>query len=239
MGLSLLGIGLALLAFQFLKAYKVNKQEISGLLLGIYFFTSSIQNSVLAIGGFIFGLDPEKMYYVMLVDHILLGIVSTIATYVIFFILWPKISPWIATQTVFAFSLIVVKVTMITRPMPVISGYGIDWNFATSLSLLINILLFIAIAPVVIIFWKLFKHSNNFGTKALMVIISSVSLMGIINTALRFTIFYKNDPLMRTVIFDIGAGIMGILFILGTAFLPIINKWNIRESGSNESKDTP
>ncbi|MBI2038645.1 MAG: hypothetical protein HYT19_01855 [Candidatus Nealsonbacteria bacterium] len=232
---------MAVCGFWFYKAFqKIGEQRPGGkigILLFVLFLGIAIQHGILALGGLFFGGNSEALYAVLVIDFFVLAAVAALGVYLAFYILLPRRSPWLATATTFIFGVLVVGLIIVIHPQPFIDvKNSIDWNMPQWLDAFAYLVLLLNIGSIFIIFTKNFFYAITRDVKIVSLIISLLAFAGIINVSILFTPLFTK-PTIRTQIFDIIMGIIGLVFIVVFLLIPIIAGWPTgRSKAKIESK---
>lgn len=225
-GFILLAVGVAVLGWQFLRAFQkgqaINDNKKIGKLLGFLFTNVSLQNGVLGLGALFFAHNSYALYLTTLISDTLLSVSALLGIYVLYYVFLPNASSRFALVGTGLLAVISVISAVTTHPNPFLTAdNGIDWNMSFSFSLITFYLLLISLGTVFYIFWELFLKIKALKIRILALTVAACNLVGIINVFIRLVLFYNAPGAEITNLFDIGAGLIGALFILGLIVIPV------------------
>lgn len=231
-GFTLSSLGLAFCGIRFFRAFQkignISRGKRIGILLSVLHFIFAVAHGLIAIGIGFFSHNPQMIYRFIVASNSFLAGAAALGTYLIFYILFPKTSPWPGTILASAYGMMLVFVTIITQPRPFIdiSG-GIDWNFSSWMSILLSYVLLIGIGSIFIIFMHSFRQAKSREMRITSFILSALALVGIINVSIRFLlpVIISNGTtvnILQTRIFDTTHALIGVIFISVFVFPPII-----------------
>lgn len=227
---SLFSAGLAFCGIRFFKAFqKIGGSRAGrriGILLSALFLSFALKFSVLAVGALFFVGKPE-IFYALVIAHLFLALISVLGIYLVFYILFPSISPWPAVVAGFTLGMVVVALTILIPPRPFIDASGgVDWNLSRQLAIPLSYLLFFDIGTVFVIFTHSFLQTKTRGVKVISLIQMILSLIGIVNVFIRF-LFPKGlvPEFLRTRVFDVTLATTGVIFLSIFLLPPIIIGW--------------
>ena len=227
---SLSSLGLIFCSFWFSKAFR----EIGGLrsgslisfLLSIFFLGLAFEHAILAAAGLFFSTMPDATYALLTVANLILAIVATLGTYLAFYILLPKFSPWPAVLATLVLGLFVVAMTIVTHPHPFIdSDNSLNWNMSRAVELPLYYLLIISLASPFLIFAKSFFQATKNNVKVISLVIMLTHFLGLINVSILFSGLFEHNVGSQTHIFDKILASIGILFVVGFLIVPWVKGW--------------
>lgn len=223
---SLISFGILFCGICFFRAFQkiggIRAGRKIGVLLSVLLFTFAAQLGTMAIGTLFF-IGKPLMFPLLIADHFLLAVIAGLGIYLIFYILFPLISPWPAVLAASALGSMVVGLTIITHPHPFIDASGgVNWDLSRWLDTTLSYLLFIDIGPLFIIFMHAFLQTRSREVKVASFVQVALASIGIINVFVRFTFPRGIIPeFLRTRIFDATLGIIGLVYIC-VFFLPMM-----------------
>lgn len=217
-----LSLGLGLCGLRFFKAFrKIGGQQAGkriSVLLSSHLIASAFVLGMLGLGSLIFAKNSEALYGILLSSHFPLTLATALGVYLIFYIFFPRSSPWLAVPVPIVLGTIVIILTHIAHPLPFMDARGgIDWNMPRSLSILLSYLVFLQIGATLYIFCRLFFHAPSREVRNFSLFIATLSLLALVNHSVRFTLFVISAPDVRTQIYDVILLLIGIFFVI--AFL--------------------
>lgn len=222
--------GFAFCGIRFFRAfYKIGGVRAGnriGILLSVLFFSFTLELGTLGIG-VLFFVGTQVMLYVLIITHIFSTSIAVFGIYLVFYMVVPSISPWPAVFAVLALGISVIILATITHPHPFIDASGgVDWNYSHSLNTLLFYLLFIGIAALLVIFTHSFLQAKSREVKVVSLVQIGLALIGMINIFMRFFLVDGTIPaLLRTRLFDVILGVIGIVYISIFLLPPVIIKW--------------
>ncbi|TSC78754.1 MAG: hypothetical protein G01um101433_86 [Parcubacteria group bacterium Gr01-1014_33] len=230
-GFSLSSIGLAFCGIHFFSAFRkiggLRAGSRIGILLSALHFGFVLVNGTMAIGTLFFATNPQMLYVFLLVANFFLMITAVLGMYLVFYILFPLISPWPGMILAFTLGTALILITIRTHPHPFIDASGgIDLNFSRGLSILLSYLLFIGIGSFFAIFSHSFVRAKSREVRIASFILAALAIIGIMNIFIRFLlpVGIAPDPL-RTRVFDMTQTFIGVIFISVFVLPPIILGW--------------
>lgn len=230
-GFLLSAVGLAFCGLRFFRAFqKIGALQTGkriGILLSLLHFSFAVVNGLVAWGTLFFATNPLALYRFLLVAHFFLMIVAMLGMYLVFYILFPRSSPWPATIVAGILGIALIFMTIHTQPRPFLdAGGGIDFNFSHSVSVLLSYVLFIGIGSFFAIFSYSFLQAKSREVRVVSFVLAALAVFGIINIFVRFLLPSSvGADILRTRIFDIGLTLIGVIFISVFVFPPIIINW--------------
>jgi hypothetical protein len=179
----------------------------------------------MGIGTYLFARDPEKLFLVLLANHFFLIVAALLGIYTSYYIFSPKKSTAIPTTLTVLLGFTTLVLTIINHPRPFMTlESGIDLNMGPLLSLTVFILLLTSIGSTVYIFGRLFFNSQTKEIKRLSLILALCGVLGVSNVFVRLIIFYKANTALRTGVFDLILGILGLTFVICLFIIPFLKK---------------
>ncbi|MEK7554846.1 MAG: hypothetical protein AAB518_02590 [Patescibacteria group bacterium] len=233
-----LGLGLAFCGWRFLKAFRKAENPQGnrkiGLLLTLFFFTSSIQTAgIIGLGSLFLAENLENLYYVSLAANIFLSTFAVLGVYTMCYVFFPKIKLWIPIIFVLALDLLGVVLTVLTHPIPIItSGGNIDWNLGPALSLVTFTLLLLGIGAQSYIFINLFSFAKGRELRITSLFLAISSFGAVIAQFINFILLRKADAFFRTNIYDGLTVLTGILFLVGLGIIPFFKGKPVNSFGN-------
>ncbi len=230
---SISSIGLAFCGIRFYEAFKKmggsSSGRQTGILLSIFYLSLSLQHAILAIGGLFFANSPETLYVILSIDHILLGLITALGMYLMFYIFFPRLSPWPATYAILILGIFVAWLTVVTHPLPFVTeANNMDWNLSYQLKIWTYLLLVINTGLPFVIFSRNFFFAKTRQVKNISLIIMSIHFLGIINISILFNkILAINE--VKNEVFNTILIVIGLLFIVAFLIMPLIMKWKIKK----------
>lgn len=229
-GFSLLSLGLLFCGLRFFSAFqKIGDSRAgskTGILLSTMFFSNAITVGILGAAALFFARDSETLFRFFLVSDIPLLLTAILGIYLIFYILFPSVSPWPAVAAVSALGTSVVILTVITHPLPFMDASGgINWNTPRILAVPLSYLIFIHIASPLVIFTHAFLHTKSREVKIISMIQVVLASAGIMNISVRFLLPEGIAfDFVRTRVSDILFASIGLILIGVFVFPPILIK---------------
>ena len=219
-GLSYLIVFLVLgyLAHRFFQYWKKEKDTISKLW---FYFAVTIEIFVFikVIGGLFFANNPAFLKITLDAAAFIQAFALATLAYLLAYIKFPRISPWVAFIPVFILGLIAAILTAIIPFNPVLEPSGaINWGFPSGMipfaTSVLRVFLFTTIfIPLIIVHFPQIKTSKDLYVKGKILGLSIVFLFLLLIAFLDFLLIntLKLDPILR----DIGIIVFGItLFII-------------------------
>lgn len=228
-GFSFSSLGFAFCGIRFFNAFqKVGGSRAGrkiGILLSAFFLSNALQHGLLAIGSLFFAKNSEALYRVVVIDHLLLTIATLIGVYLVFYTIFPSISPWPAVIATSILGITVIGLTGITHPRPFVDlNGGVDWNMSPWLEFFLSYLLFSNIGALLAVFIHSFLQAKSREVKTISLIIVVLALMGLINVFRRFLLSGTMPNFLKTPIHDLTLAVIGLLFIGVFIAPPIVIK---------------
>jgi len=220
------GLGLVFCGLWFFKAFRkiggLKSNNQIGILLSGFFLGNSLQHIILAIGGFFFAKNSDALQAILVIDNLILAIITALGVYLIFYILFPNVSPRLPTIITLIYGLFVVSMTIFSRPKPLLtSSLAIDWNMSPLTELSLYYLLLLNIGAPFLIFLKNLFNTTSRDVRLISLIIVIATAAGLVNISIAFLDFLKSYEDLRVFIFDRVLGVIGILFVAGFLLMPL------------------
>jgi len=217
-------LALGFLAYRFFQYWSREKDFISKLWLYIIILVE-VFALIKAIGGLFFSTNPIFLEMTMDVAAAIQAFIFATLAYLIIYIKFPKISPWLGFIPILILGLIAFALTVMSSFDPHLEASGaVNWGFPSgpfvfTMSMLRLVLALFIFIPIIIIFLQQFKTSQDpyIRRKSLGLFLSL--FLGSLISLLDFLLvsFLKVDPIWRD-LSSIGIGI--ILFITLILALP-------------------
>lgn len=226
----LLGIGLAVCGWRFLRVFRkaegITKDSKIGFLLSLYFIWFAIQTGViLGLGTLLLSRIPQGLSLVVLIAHSFLTLVAVFSVYMVCYIFFPTKSSWPAVILPLLLGTAAVVLTIIIPPQPFITPESvINWNEIFPLSILVFFLLFVSIGASLYTFIRLFFQAKTREIKILSFLLAVVPAIGVIDAFLDFVLLRGSTTNVGTLISDIGLGVGGLVLIFIPLLLAITKK---------------
>jgi len=218
LGFISLAIGLGLCGVWFLHAFSQEvvspTQKKIGLLLTLLFTGYSIQNGFMGLGTWLFAHNPEALFWIMTVDHILLTAVVMIATYAAYYIFSPHLSSRPALLFVGLVGTVLLITLLLSHPLPLLTpANSIDFNMNPLASFLTFYLLFMNIGAALYIFGRLLYVSSSWSLRLLCLVQCILALIGIVNVFTLLVLKQLDTGLGDPELFGIISGAIGLGFV--------------------------
>lgn len=218
-GLLLFSLGLAFGGFRFFKAFrKVDGSSSAGGKIGILlcatFFGTALALGILAMGTLFFAQNSEALYKILVVSHIPLTLTAMVGMYLVFYTIFPSVSPWPGVGVALALGVNLVALTILTHPRPFIDASGgVDWNMSPTLAASLCYLVFINIGTQLIVFIHSFFHTKSREVRVVSFVMILVLFMSVVNMFTRFLLPHITNDFLRTRIFDLMFTVMGLILM--------------------------
>ena len=227
---SLSSIGLALCGFRFFEAFrKTGEQRASsriGLLLFGHLIFAAFVLGLLGVGSLLFATDPAALYYILLASHLPLIVTSSLGIYLIYFIFFPRHSPWPSVIATVALGIFIILSTVAVHPLPFVDASGgVDWNMPGWLSIMLSLLVFLEICSTLYIFYRLYVRAPTREVKYLSLFLTIFSSLALINHLVRFTFFVIESPDSRTRVYDLILAFVGAAYVMVFLIFPFTHAW--------------
>ena len=145
---------LFLLSVRFYQNWRRENTTVSKLFL-FYAVTFLLSVAVTVIGSFFFTENTDVLKTVVIFASFFQGLMSSFLGYVIFYLKFPKIPPWIGFTPVFILCLASTFYTASSSFYPVLEANGaIDWDIQAGPNIFRAIVLLITIIPISVIFFQ-------------------------------------------------------------------------------------
>jgi len=205
--------GLGLLSYRFFQYWKREKTTLSKLFL---YFISIFEFFIFitAIAGLFFAKNIQILKVVVVSDIFLQGLASAIVGYLIIYLKFPKVSPWLGFWIIFLLGLATTVLTIIIPFEPSFDPSGaIDWDvgkFPTSI--LRTIIFLITFLPLVVIMFQQFITSKDFYIKTKALGLGLICLFGLIMGFLDF--FLEKILKLGAISSDIAMGFLSVIVLI-------------------------
>lgn len=135
------------------KNWKSNRSVFSKdfVFLGICFALFCLLTSV---GAFFFSQNPQFLKFVVVSATFLQGLAMAFFAHLVFYLKFPRISPWIGFSMLLVLTLVATFITASSSFSPFLSGKTIDWNFPLLSNILRGVILLLGLIPISIVFFK-------------------------------------------------------------------------------------
>ncbi len=230
-GLLLFSLGLVFGGFRFFKAFRRIKDSSVGnkigMLLSATFFGTALALSILAIGTLFFAQNSETLYKLLIVSHIPLTLTAMVGMYLVFYTVFPSVSPWPGVGVALALGTNLIILTILTHPRPFIDASGgVNWNLSPALAVSLCYVVFVNIGTQLIVFLHALFHTKSREVRIVSIIQVGLALIGLVNVFIRFFLVDGTIPaLVRTRLFDVTLGVIGLIYISIFLLPPVIIKW--------------
>jgi hypothetical protein len=210
-------IAIGMLAFRFLQYWREEKTVIAKL---FFFFNLSfvIFSLDTAFVGLFFANNEAFLKAAVIIASIITAFSSAIVAYLIIYLKFPRISPWIGFWVLFIFGLVGVGLTVIEPFHPFLeqSG-GINWGSQPLADAFKSTLMLLVMIPLFYIFIQQFRESkDNFVKSKAFAFILAFSF-GIVNGAADF--FLENLLKLDAIVGDIVMIIISAIIIVLVLFI--------------------
>lgn len=229
-GLLIFSLGLAFGGFRFFKAFRKVDGSSTGSKIGILlcttFFGAALVLGILAIGTLFFAQNSEVLYKILVVSHIPLTLTAMVGMYLVFYTIFPSLSPWPGVSVALALGVNLIVLTILTHPRPFIDASGsVDWNMSLILAMSLCSVVFVNIGTQLTIFIHSFFYTKSREVRVVSFVMILILLVNIVNMFTHFLLPHITDDFLRTRIFDLMFAVMGLLFIIIFLLPSILVKW--------------
>ena len=237
-GFILLGVGLGVCGWFFLRAFwkseESRKNSKLGFVLSVFILASALQNAVLGFGSLLFAPDPEGLYSILLASQILLAVHALLGVYTVYYIFFPRRTPLPALMLAGAVGLTTLFITIREHPPGSITRQSsVYWPASFPLSLLTFLMLLISIGSFFYIFARLFRETRARNTRVLALLLSLLALGGIVSVFFRFVGAYASAE--HGALLDISMGIIGFIFLVSLIWIPLFKRRVVAGGGVIET----
>jgi len=228
--------GLAFCSIRFFEAFKnvgaVRPSRKMGILLSSFFAILSLQHGVIFLGSLFLGNSSGGLLLVNVVDVLVLAVASSLGVYAMFYIVFPKVSPWPSVISTFLFGLFVAMLIYFSGSEPYINLAGnIDWDFSRESAYGFLYLLWVSMLAPVVIFGKNYLISASRKAKLVSFILVLVHFIGMINVFLLMSKYIFSSKTTEIFLFDRLLLLIGVIFVLTFFGAPSIHKLKERHTG--------
>jgi len=227
-------IGLAFCGIRFFEAFKgvgvVHPSKKTGILLSSFFVVLSLQHGVISLGSLFFGYSSYGLLLVNVVDVLVLTVAASLGVYIMFYIIFPSISPWSSVFSILLFGLFVAVLMFFSGSEPFINSAGnIDWDFSKVSAFGFLYLLLVSLIAPIVIFGKNYLISSNMKVKTISSILVFVHILGIINVSLLMGKYVSISENTEIFFFDKMLFFIGVVFVLTFFVQPIFHRIRRRD----------
>lgn len=206
----LLGLGLGLCGWFFLKAFNESSSKIPRIqyLLSIFLVFSSLQNIGLGLGLILFAQNHFALLIVLLLSQFLATIHSVLGLFIVFYIFFPKRSPNYSIVWITIIGLILIIITTLNHHEGMVISEGVGWTTNFLENTLMFLILSISIGSFIYIFSRIFLQSSNLKIRFFSFFLMIFGIAGLSNTFIRFIL--TNWVKVNGYYIEVGNAIIGL-----------------------------
>lgn len=174
-----------ILTFRFYNHWMIRKTIIykDFFYLGLSF---SVFSLITALGCFFFAETPQILKWVVVISTFLQSLAMAFLGHLIFYLKFPKYSPWVGFFIIFIIGLATTLLTAFQSFEPILVDNVIDWNYSfTNIALRIMTVILVLV-PAAFIFFQKGVTSTDARIKARTLIFNLVFLIGFLSATFAF-----------------------------------------------------
>ncbi len=220
----LLGLGLGLCGWWFLKAFNGKKTDINqrkdkvGLLLSTFLFLSGAQNGMIGLGSLLFSTNQSALFFTLILSEVLLILSVLFGVYSVYYIFFPKLFSRSALYVFTFLGYLLILLSFIFRSQAIITPEkDISWVMNPLVAVLTLFFVLTSIGSFIFIFSQLFLKGPTSGIKTLSGALAVLGFAGLTNVCMRFATFigFQND--FHSIEISMGLIAVGIIIVLFSA----------------------
>lgn len=228
----ILSFSLGFLTVRFFQYWK-DKRDITSKIFFFFTFCFTVFSLVRMFTSLFFldniGVLLSSIYFVAFLQ----GLAASFVAYLIFYLKFPKTSPWIGFFSIFVLTLIIVFLSFYMPYEVIIGEFGtIYWGFSSSsyfsnfYSLLRMIIILITFAPLSIIMFQQTIKSKDFSVRKKAIGLNTALIAGMV---IGFIDFIMVNVLNFNILYrDIIVSFLGVILLFFTIFIQNIKKDKVK-----------
>jgi len=233
--------GLAFCGIRFFEAFKSvggqNSRRNAGILVSAYYFFTSVQHLILALGATIFANSPSSFLAIISANNLLLSFIAAWGVYTVFYIVYPKSSPWPSILITLLVGLLLFFLNIIEYSPPNVTvSNSLDWNISRSTAMALIYISVVAIGSPIVIFIKNILYLEG-KVRNIFSILCFLQLLGVINVMYLFGGSLYSIGESTNYFFDRLLLFIGIVFIFFFFVMPIIHRTSQENNKITQGKD--